>query len=204
MNKKVKVFLTISILTALSVVLRMFAIGIASNNRIIIHNIPLMIIGIYFGPIAGALAGFICDVSSLAYQPGWDPFFIITTVAWGLIPGLLKYIFDYHKVSRLVLIEVITHVIVSFLNTIIMGFLWGWDIALGSIKLDKSYDFIITIFEKDYTIFHIGNFIYLRIIFVIVIMLIKIPIDVFILSKIIKRNIIHEVKEFQIHEVRKI
>jgi LytS/YehU family sensor histidine kinase len=168
----------------------MFALGIASNNRIIIHNIPLILIGLNFGPLAGALSGLICDLSSAMYQPGWNPIFIFSTVLWGLIPGLLRDFNIKSNLKGLISIELITHIIVSVANTIAMGLLMGWSIALGSVKLDKSYDFIITLFDKEYTIFHIGNFIYLRIIFVILIMLIKMPIDIFFIHTIQKRKII--------------
>jgi ECF transporter S component (folate family) len=189
-QKHLRQYVVISILIALSVVLRMFALGVGTNNRIIIHNIPLMIIGLNFGPFAGALAGFICDLSSAPYQAGWTPLFMITTVLWGFIPGILGYYKQKRSVSYLVVIETITHIIVSASNTVLLGILYGWDIALGSVRLNRPYDFIITLFEHEYIIFHIGDFIYLRIVFVIVIMLIKIPLDVVLLRSILRRNII--------------
>jgi methylenetetrahydrofolate--tRNA-(uracil-5-)-methyltransferase len=180
----------ISILIATSVVLRIFAISIASNNRIIFHNIPLIIIGFYFGGLAGAIGGLICDLTSIIYQPGWNPVFILSTVLWGLIPGLLSHLFKNKKFIVIMLIETLTHLAVSFYNTLALRITYGdWNVALGTLKFDKSYDFYITFFEKEYLLFHIGEFIYLRIIFVILLMLVKIPLDSIILHQITKRNI---------------
>ncbi|MDR2867701.1 MAG: ECF transporter S component [Acholeplasmatales bacterium] len=189
-SKNLRDFMVVSLLCALSVVLRMFALGFASNNRLILHNLPLIIIGLNFGPTAGVLAGIICDVSSCLYQPGWDPLFIVTTVLWGLIPGLLRDVYHKHKIGGLIGIEILTHLLVSLANTIILGVLMGWNVALGTIKLEKSYDFIITLFEQEYLIFHLGQFVYLRIIFVLIIMQFKIPLDIMIIHAILKRKIV--------------
>jgi len=180
----------VAILTALSVVLRIFALGVVSNNRIIFHNIPLILVGLYFGPLYGAFAGFICDLSSIIYQPGWNPIFIVSTVMWGLLPGLLRNFLNFKKIKKLAFIEIITHIVVSVLNTIFLGLVMGFDVAFGTIKIDKSYSFIITLFEHEFLLFHIGDFLYLRIIMVILIMIVKIPLDILIINLIIKRKII--------------
>lgn len=187
MNQKgVRVLLILSALAAIAVVLRMFAVQFFTNNRMIIHNIPVIISGLLFGPFAGAAVGMVADVSSLPYQAGWRIEYMFAAGLWGFIPGLLRYLFNYKKKWGLVAIESITHVVVSFVNTLLLIPYIGWAGAVGQVTFERPIAIQIILFENTITLIDLGQTFYLRIVIVILMMLIKIPIDVYLVRKIDK------------------
>jgi ECF transporter S component (folate family) len=187
MQKKLQTLIRVALLTASAVVLRIFAVTLITQNRLIFHNIPLILAGLLYGPWYGMVAGLFTDLSSLLYQPNWDPLWIPATMLWGFIPGLFRPWLKTWSVKKLLVVETISHLFVSLFNTLIMGVLYGWNVALGKITT-KEYVFMVSIFEHEFPLIRIGNFIYLRLIFVVVLMLIKIPLDTFILHQITKKG----------------
>ena len=153
-QKLIQKITIISLLAALSVVLRFFVVDFGAA-RIIFHNIPIMIAGMTFGPLIGIICALVADVSSFPYTPNWHPAFMLSASMWGLLPGLFKLFLDTFKLRNIIAIEIITYLFMTFVNTVLIGLIF-----VGSLSLE---------------------WIYLRLNTAIPIMLIKIPIDVMIL-----------------------
>ena len=187
-NRVLRELVIIASLAAVAVVLRYFTIPIFENNRMIIYNIPVMICSFAYGPIAGMACAVIADVSSIAYQPGWNPVFIIPAALWGLIPGLMKLMLNQRKLGFLVIIEIVTHLFVSITNTVCIMYTYSFNAAFGPIEID-NFTFTIPWLTDFMKFFSIDGIIYVRIINTVLIMLVKIVVDVIVLH-IINRRVV--------------
>lgn len=88
-----KTLVLISLFAAASIILaRFFVIWLTSSSRISFGNIPVILAGLLFGPLAGAFTGAIADVlGAVLFSPlGWYPPITIPAVLAGVIPALLK------------------------------------------------------------------------------------------------------------------
>ncbi|MFO8061183.1 MAG: folate family ECF transporter S component [Bacillota bacterium] len=89
--------------------------------RLSLGEIPLMLTGILFGPLAGGVAGAAADLIGMAVAPlgPYFPGFTLTAALTGVIPGL----FLFRRKSeftflRLLVALAVTGLIVTFTNTI--------------------------------------------------------------------------------------
>ena len=82
-----------AMLTALSVVLARLA-GLMPNEftRFSIEAIPIILAGLFFGPVAGGCVGFAADFVGCLFSPfGYNPIYCIPPILYGLCAGLLRY-----------------------------------------------------------------------------------------------------------------
>ncbi|MGI6751425.1 MAG: folate family ECF transporter S component [Anaerovoracaceae bacterium] len=86
-----RTLVTIALLVAINIVLtRIFVIYITDFARLDLGNVPLLLSGLLFGPVAGALTGGVADVmGALISGRGWFPPLTFGPILMGLIPGLL-------------------------------------------------------------------------------------------------------------------
>ncbi len=95
-NYSTKRIVYMGFLIALSIILtRIFSISIAfagvEGIRIGIGALPIIIAGIFFGPVAGGLVGAAADFIGFWVTPmgGYVPHFTLTSFLTGFIPGLM-------------------------------------------------------------------------------------------------------------------
>lgn len=96
-----KTLVQASFLTAISFVLTRFmyimvpVAGLAASLRISFGEIPLMISGFLFGPLVGGISGLAADLIGVVLMPQGDyfPGFTISSVLWGVLPGLFGLYF---------------------------------------------------------------------------------------------------------------
>lgn len=127
-------------LTALSIVLTRFMyifipLGGAQTLRISFGEVPLMMSGLLFGPIVGGMTGVAADLIGVLInsQGAFHPGFTLSSMLWGLIPGLLIMLFknsgSYEKTysfKNVFVIVLVAYVAVSLLlNTIWLSQLFG-------------------------------------------------------------------------------
>ncbi|MBQ9624906.1 MAG: folate family ECF transporter S component [Clostridia bacterium] len=109
--------------------------------KISFGNIPVMLAGIVFGPIAGGLTGFVSDFINWLLKPtgAYNPLFGIVAALVGIISGLVYKHKDNELQPNLMKTLVtagITQIICSFiLNTLIMVLVYGATPALFITKL---------------------------------------------------------------------
>ena len=88
-----RTLVTLALLCAMQIVLARFCvIWITNSIRISFEAIPILVAGILFGPVAGALTGAVSDILGSAFLSGfgWMPQLTLTPLLLGLLPGLLR------------------------------------------------------------------------------------------------------------------
>ncbi|MDR0445664.1 MAG: folate family ECF transporter S component [Oscillospiraceae bacterium] len=102
-----KTIVTLSLLAAMSIVLsRILAVNVGPY-RFSIGSMPLLLAGLLFGPVGGALCGFAADFLGAFFLGNgpYSPMLAPTPILMGLLPGLLRH-FVWEKpgsVSRYIL-----------------------------------------------------------------------------------------------------
>ncbi|GAB1476028.1 hypothetical protein MASR2M70_08600 [Bacillota bacterium] len=125
-----KTLIMMALFAAISIILaRFMVIWLTNSVRISFGNIPVMLAGLLFGPLAGGLTGAVADIlgASLFSGYGWYPPLTIPVVLAGIIPALLKPVL-LKKVTiwRIYLVLAITNVIISIgLTTWLLTGLYG-------------------------------------------------------------------------------
>lgn len=88
----------LGLMAAISIVLtRLLSITIDPQTlRISLGNVPVILVSLWFGPIEGAVVGFIADIiGATVFSPyGWNPLLAPTSVIMGLLPGLFSKAFS--------------------------------------------------------------------------------------------------------------
>ncbi|WZL72441.1 folate family ECF transporter S component [Clostridiaceae bacterium 35-E11] len=130
-----KNLIILSLFTAISIVLtRFFSVmlpitGIA-GIRLSFGDIPILLSGILFGPLAGALVGITADIIGAVFLStfGYFPGFTISAALTGVIPPLAIKIFGTRKikVKHIFLSILMTDIVVSLcLNTLWLNVMTG-------------------------------------------------------------------------------
>lgn len=85
----------LAMLIAVSIILTRFLVIYLTNDiRISLGNIPIMLAGVWFGPLWGLIVGFVADVvgSTVFSAYGWYAPMTFTPMVMGLLAGLLAHI----------------------------------------------------------------------------------------------------------------
>lgn len=122
-----KTLVTSSLLTAISIILTRFLsvmIPLAGLPalRFGFGEVPIMITGMLFGPVAGGISGLVADLvgSTLFPQGAFFPGFTVSSMLWGIIPGMFYSIIKKKNIK----------LNYNFINTIVII-----GISLGVIKV---------------------------------------------------------------------
>lgn len=104
-----------AILAAMSVVLARFVIPMpAVDQRFSLEAVPIFIAGMLFGPLPGALVGFVADLVGCLFSGyGYNPLFCVPPILYGLCAGLFRPLL-VKKVSPLT-------IALAFLPSITLG-----------------------------------------------------------------------------------
>lgn len=97
-----KMLVTLALLSAIGVVLARFIVPMPNPYmRFSIEAVPVIVAGLLYGPVPGALVGFVADfVGCLFSGYGYNPAFAVPPILIGLCAGLMRPIL-YKKVSWL-------------------------------------------------------------------------------------------------------
>lgn len=123
-------------LVAISIVMTRFAyimlpIGGVSGMRISFGELPIMLSGFLFGPLVGGLTGIAADLIGVLVNPQgpYFPGFTISSMMWGVIPGLMMKVFNKGKdysLFKVMLTVAIGYLVVSLaLNTLWLSILYS-------------------------------------------------------------------------------
>lgn len=90
-------------LVAISIVLtRVLSLMPTNTLRLSLGEVPLMISGFLFGPVIGGIAGAAADLIGIAINPMGPPHFgfTLSSMLWGIIPGLFVVLFRKGKTDN--------------------------------------------------------------------------------------------------------
>ncbi len=87
-----KMLTTCALMAALSVVLARLLIPMPNaTTRFSIEAVPVFIAGMLYGPVAGALVGFVADLVGCLFSAyGYNPIFCLPPILYGLCAGLFR------------------------------------------------------------------------------------------------------------------
>ena len=125
-----RVLVSLALLAAINIVLsRFLVIYLTEFARLDLGNVPLILAGLLFGPIAGALTGAAADItgSALLSGLGWYPPLTLGPVLMGFIPGLLGgWLRKAAGIPRMACVVLTTEFIASILcKTYLLSGLYG-------------------------------------------------------------------------------
>lgn len=135
MKWQLKTVVFMGLLVSMSVILtRFFGVMIGNTIRISFGGVPIIIAGILFGPLAGAITGIAADLIGVMVRSmgGYFIGFTISAALVGYIPGLffLNQKTDEYPLSKIILsvltVEILVHLIINTIWLIVMynrGFL---------------------------------------------------------------------------------
>ncbi len=133
-----RTLIIIALLAALAAVLKaFFSIPIAPAGLktvdVSLTPIPVMLAGIFFGPLAGFLAGFVADTAGyfLGVQIGaYNPILSVTMGLFGVIAGLFYLKSKRNTILKVTAASASAQIIVSvIINTVVIWLYYGAPLA---------------------------------------------------------------------------
>ena len=71
--------------------------------RVTISNLPIILSGLWFGPVVGGACGLVADVLGCFLKGyGVNPLITLSTMVWGIIPALMKPMMKGTKTRKIV------------------------------------------------------------------------------------------------------
>lgn len=136
-----------ALLAALSVAMaRLFGLMPNEYSRFSIESIPTFLAGVLFGPVAGALVGFVSDfVGTLFSGYGYNPMFCLPPILYGISGGLFRrYLAKKVSLPRLLLAYAVPVVLGSVLwQSFALDFVY--DLGFALLLSTRSVQFSITL-----------------------------------------------------------
>lgn len=114
-----KTLVRVSMLTALAILLKAYGSIETGVWRLSFYELPLMMLGVFFGPIPAFIGGLATDFGYIMSR-GWMygiNYFTISTVLWAFVPGMLLFKRKYTW-KKLLVVVVITSAFAFFFNTL--------------------------------------------------------------------------------------
>ena len=143
------------ILAALSIVFgKLLAFNIGELFRISLENLPIILGGIFLGPLFGAVVGMVADlVGCLIVGYTINPFITLGAMAVGLVSGLVVKALPREKKSSAFIAVLLAHLIGSvFIKSAGLSWFYGTDYLTLLGYRCINYALIVTI---EYTIIYI-------------------------------------------------
>ena len=110
-----RMLVTLALLSAIGVILARFIVPMPNPYmRFSIEAVPFIVAGFLYGPVPGALVGFVADfVGCLFSGYGYNPVFAVPPVLIGLCAGFMRPLL-YKKVSYL-------RILAAFIPAVVVG-----------------------------------------------------------------------------------
>jgi len=134
----IKALVYCAMLAAISVVMaRLLSFSVAGGVRWSLDKFPLFLAGMFFGPVMGALTGFVADFTGSLMQFGFNPLLCLPAILYGLCGGLLRrFLLKNFFVVRLCLSYLLPTVVGSVL---IQSFALSYAYPKGTFGTSLAY-----------------------------------------------------------------
>lgn len=118
-----------AVFAALAVILsRFLGFHVGETMRISIEAVPMVLAGIFFGPVPGALVGFVADFIGCMFSPfGFNPMLIMPPILYGLFGGLMRPVLAKNTNLWTLFLTMLLPVVLGsvLLQSFIMGQVYG-------------------------------------------------------------------------------
>lgn len=118
-----------AVFAALGVILsRFLGFHVGETMRISIEAVPMVLAGIFFGPVPGALVGFVADFIGCMVSPfGYNPMLCLPPILYGLFGGLFRPVLAKKTDFWTLLLTMLPPVVLGsmLLQSLIMGQIYG-------------------------------------------------------------------------------
>jgi ECF transporter S component (folate family) len=155
-NTRLKRIILAALLASMSAVIKIiFQITTLADFRFSLYEIPLIIAGIVLGPFLALSAGFAADwVYGTAFGYGLN-LMTVTSMMWGLIPGLILY---KHKVTvvRVTIAIFITAIIGFGINSVQLAAWSGWLATLANMPI-RAIILFVSLPVQVYLVYYLHN-----------------------------------------------
>ncbi len=136
----VRGLVTLAMLMSLSFILGKFLqIPIGDSIRISFENLPILLAGIIYGPVAGAVTGALADLLG-CFLKGYAiiPLITVAAGAIGLMAGLMRRMIKGNSYINILLITIVPHITGSMIiKSIALHFAYGhpWEMLVIRIPI---------------------------------------------------------------------
>ncbi len=122
-----------ALLAALSVVLARLIIPMPNaSTRFSIEAVPIFLAGLLFGPVPGAMVGFVADFVGCLFSPyGYNPLFCVPPILYGLFAGLFRHLLGKKLTPW--------GIALAFLPPVVLGSLLYQSAALSYMYFDGTF-----------------------------------------------------------------
>jgi ECF transporter S component (folate family) len=147
-----------ALLAALQVAMaRLFGLMPSEFTRFSIEAIPTILAGIFFGPVAGGLVGFVADLVGCLFSGfGYNPLFCVPPILYGVCGGLFRWML-VRKVS-------IWRVLLTIAPAAVFGSIFYQSWALGFVS-GKGFWFFFSTRSIQFAITVVVEVIVIRLLF---------------------------------------
>lgn len=130
----IRTLIFLALLAAMQIVLSKVVSIDIGFARVTISNLPVILAGLWFGPIAGGTCGLVADVLGCFLKGfGVNPLITLSTMIWGIIPALMRPLMKGSK-TRKIAVLCVSILITTVCGTLVLttlGLVWmnGYDFA---------------------------------------------------------------------------
>lgn len=118
-NMTTKTLMRVAMLTAIAILMKSYGSLETGIWRLSFYEIPLIMLGTFFGPIPAFIGGLATDFGYIMSR-GWlygINYFTISTVLWAFVPAMLLFKRKY-TITKLVFVVLLTSMFAFFFNTL--------------------------------------------------------------------------------------
>ena len=135
-------------LTATSIVLgKYLAINLSDVLRFSFENLPIILAGVAFGPVAGAAVGIVADLlGCILVGYGINPLVTLGATAIGVVSGIFRYVFNrpggVSLLLKVISAEISAHLVGSVIIKTVGLSAW-YDMSLEILMLWRLLNYVI-------------------------------------------------------------
>ena len=146
-----RMLVTLALFSTIEVILARFIVPMPSPTmRFSVEAVPIILAGLLFGPLQGAVVGFVGDaVGTLFSGYGYNPFFAMPPILIGFCAGLLRPLVQ-KRMSYL-------RVLLSFLPAIVVGSVFWQSYWLSFFYGSHSFQWFLTTRALQFSITSLVN-----------------------------------------------
>ena len=147
-SRILRLMVSCAFLTATSIVLgKYLAINLSDVLRFSFENLPIILAGVAFGPIAGAAVGIMADIlGCILVGYGINPLVMLGAATIGIVSGIFRYLFNkpggVSLFLKILLAEIAAHLIGSVVIKTVGLSAW-YDMKLEILMLWRLLNYTI-------------------------------------------------------------